>query len=158
MFLQQAFSNKVSKDTISDWFFAKSSGMCRQNTGSFDLDSFFMLEWFTDWWKTKSIPLKMVRYNIQRKNLETSIKPWELLKSIRPSGSLEGKYKEIRGRSRALRSTVRWSSHLTSRNEMVNSKICCGVHIGLSTVKCVWFLFLTTERDKRERITSWMTE
>lgn len=40
MFLQQAFSNKVSKDTISD---------CRQNTGSLDLDSFFMLEWFTDW-------------------------------------------------------------------------------------------------------------
>lgn len=49
VFLQQAFSNKVSKDTISDWFFAKSSGMCRQNTGSLDLDSFFMLEWFTDW-------------------------------------------------------------------------------------------------------------
>lgn len=56
MFLQQAFSNKVSKDTISDWFFAKSSGMCRQNTGSLDLDSFFMLEWFTDWWKTKKHP------------------------------------------------------------------------------------------------------
>lgn len=89
----------------------------------------------------------MVRYNVQRKTLETSIKPWELLKSLRPSGSLEGKYKEIKCRSRALRSTVHWSRHLTPRNEMVNSKICCGVHIGLSTVKCVWFLYLTTERD-----------
>lgn len=44
-FLRQAISNKTPKDTISYWFFAKFSIMCRHNTGSFHESVAFFYAW-----------------------------------------------------------------------------------------------------------------
>lgn len=93
------------------------------NTGSslkFWLYFFFMLEWFIVQFLVpqKNVPLKIIKHksykppNVQRKTLKTLQKSWRTIsqyhfkKNTINSVSLEAKYKNTRGSSRLLHSTV----------------------------------------------------